>query len=155
MPDRRCDCAPRTPCGGAMGSSRPTIAAFLSKSTLPGGEDGRHIRPTAICDIRQFLLPDCPQLLLFPSSTPRIIPKRRASFQARRGGKYGRHVIGIRANGDVLPCLSLGGQFVEDNLRRRPLVDIWRDPNSFPRFRNKSASLGERAGGNAAPVCIE
>ena len=24
---------------------------------------------------------------------------------------------------------------------RRPLVEIWRDPNSFPRFRNKSAQL--------------
>ena len=35
----------------------------------------------------------------------------------------------------------LGRQFVEDNLRRRPIVDIWRDPNSFPRFRSKSAQL--------------
>ena len=48
---------------------------------------------------------------------------------------------GVSTNGEVLPCLSLGGQFVEDNLRRRPLVEIWRDPNAFPRFRNKSAQL--------------
>ena len=30
---------------------------------------------------------------------------------------------------------------LRENHRRRPLVDIWRDPDSFPRFRNKSAAL--------------
>ena len=55
------------------------------------------------------------------------------------GCPAGRRVVGVRANGDVLPCLSLGSGFVEDNVRRRPLVEIWRDPKSFAKFRNKSA----------------
>lgn len=58
-----------------------------------------------------------------------------------QGCPAGRYTIGIRANGDVLPCLSLGSAFVEDNLRRRPLVEIWHDPNAFPAFRHKSSEL--------------
>ncbi len=57
------------------------------------------------------------------------------------GCPAGRHSIGIRANGDVLSCLSLGSEYVEDNVRRRPLADIWRAPSSFSRFRNKSTKL--------------
>lgn len=70
----------------------------------------------------------------------------RMSFLGTRwiGCPAGRHLLGIRANGDVLPCLSLGAKFVEDNLRRRPLKDIWLDPGSFPRFRDKSDKLTGR-----------
>ena len=68
-------------------------------------------------------------------------PKLRFLCQAWRGCHAGRSSVGIRSNGDVLPCPMLGEKFIEDNLRRRPLVEIWRDPNSFPRFRNKSAQL--------------
>ncbi len=57
------------------------------------------------------------------------------------GCPAGRYVLGIRANGDVLSCLSLGSQYVEDNVRRRSIVDIWRDPSSFARFRNKRTEL--------------
>lgn len=70
-----------------------------------------------------------------------MTPKLRFICQRWKGCQAGLSVIGIRANGDVLPCLSLGGRFVEANLRERPLVDIWRDPDSFPRFRNKSVEL--------------
>ena len=51
------------------------------------------------------------------------------------GCPAGRYSVGIRANGDVLSCLSLGSEFVEDNVRRRSLVEIWRDPRMFSRFR--------------------
>ena len=61
------------------------------------------------------------------------------------GCQAGRSVIGIRANGDVLPCLSLGDRFISDNLRRRPLVDIWRDPKSFPGFRDRTELTGKCA----------
>ena len=54
------------------------------------------------------------------------------------GCPAGRHVIGVRANGDVLPCLSLGSEFVEDSIRRRSLTAIWRDPKSFAKFRDKT-----------------
>ena len=57
------------------------------------------------------------------------------------GCPAGRYLLGVRANGDVLPCLSLGARFVEANLRTRPLVEIWRDPASFAKFRNKSCAL--------------
>ena len=70
-----------------------------------------------------------------------MTPKLRFICQRWGGCQAGQSVIGIRANGDVLPCLSLGGQFVEANLRKRPLVDIWRDPDSFSKFRNKSSQL--------------
>ena len=60
------------------------------------------------------------------------------------GCPAGRYSVGIRANGDVLSCLSLGSEFVEDNVRRRSLVEIWRDPDAFARFRKKSTSLTGR-----------
>ena len=60
------------------------------------------------------------------------------------GCPAGRYSVGIRANGDVLSCLSLGSEFVEDNVRRRSLVEIWRDPRMFSRFRNKSTCLTGR-----------
>ena len=70
-----------------------------------------------------------------------MTPKLRFLCQRWNGCAAGRHVIGIRANGDVLPCLSLGHQFIEDNLRRRPLAEIWNDPNSFAQFRHKEEHL--------------
>ena len=57
------------------------------------------------------------------------------------GCQAGRRVIGIRANGDVLPCLSLGSRFVYANLFKRSLEEIWRDPASFPGFRDDPKSL--------------
>ena len=70
------------------------------------------------------------------------------------GCPAGRYLVGVRANGDVLPCLSLGARFVEGNLRDRPLVEIWRDPASFARFRNKSGTLtGTCAGCAFAEKC--
>ncbi|MBO7721191.1 MAG: radical SAM protein [Kiritimatiellae bacterium] len=70
-----------------------------------------------------------------------VNPKLAFLCQRWDGCPAGRRVVGIRANGDVLPCLSLGGGFVEDNLRRRPIAAIWRDPGSFARFRHKSDRL--------------
>lgn len=70
-----------------------------------------------------------------------LAPEFAFLHQTWKGCPAGRHVIGIRANGDVLPCLSLGSEFVEDNLRRRPLRTIWEDEFSFPRFRGKPGKL--------------
>ena len=70
-----------------------------------------------------------------------LTPKLRVLCQSWDGCPAGRRIVGIRANGDVLPCLSLGSAFVEDNIRRRPLIEIWRDPSSFRRFRGKSGNL--------------
>ena len=70
-----------------------------------------------------------------------MTPKLRFICQRWGGCQAGKSVIGIRANGDVLPCLSLGGQYVEANLRKIPLLDIWRNPDSFSMFRNKISQL--------------
>ena len=65
------------------------------------------------------------------------------------GCPAGRYLVGVRANGDVLPCLSLGSRFVEGNLRDRPLVELWRDPAAFAAFRNKSGALTGKCAGCA------
>ena len=70
-----------------------------------------------------------------------LSPEFAFLHQIWTGCPAGRHAIGIRANGDVLPCLSLGSDFVEDNLRRRSLREIWEDECSFSRFRGKPAQL--------------
>lgn len=67
-------------------------------------------------------------------------PKLRFLCQRWRGCPAGKRVIGIRANGDLLPCLSLGSDFIEGNLRRCGLVEFWRNPQSFAKFRNKTAA---------------
>ncbi len=58
-----------------------------------------------------------------------------------KGCPAGLGVVGVRSNGDVLGCLSLGDAFVEANVRERPLVQIWRSPGSFRTFRGKRASM--------------
>ena len=83
-----------------------------------------------------------------------MAPKLRTRCSYWGGCAAGTRIIGIRANGDLLPCLSLGDAFVEGNLRKRSLVEIWRDPKSFPRFRNKSSELTGRCSGCPhASVC--
>ncbi|MGD9209896.1 MAG: radical SAM protein [Desulfobacteraceae bacterium] len=39
--------------------------------------------------------------------------------------------LGIRSNGDVSGCLILPDRFIEDNIKRKKLVDIWNDENAF------------------------
>ncbi|MCU0662888.1 MAG: radical SAM protein [Myxococcota bacterium] len=50
----------------------------------------------------------------------------------------GLRVIGIESNGNVKGCLSImagyneeGKDYVEGNVRQRPLADIWNDPEAF------------------------
>jgi len=58
-----------------------------------------------------------------------------------KGCQAGTKVVGIRANGDVLGCLSLGDPFIEANIRQRSVADIWRDPTSFEQMRRKTEHL--------------
>ncbi len=66
----------------------------------------------------------------------------RYSFFDRcwRGCQAGRAVIGIRADGSVLPCLSLGHDHIVGNLRKRPLREIWQDDRAFARYRFRKLS---------------
>ena len=53
------------------------------------------------------------------------------------GCNAGCSVVGIESNGNIKGCLSLPSArnevdvFVEDNLRKRPLREIWNDPEAF------------------------
>jgi len=78
-----------------------------------------------------------------------------APIHARWSGcQAGLHIIGVRANGDLLGCLSLGDPFIEGNLRERSLVEIWRDPASFAKLRRKGGRLeGSCAACDKAEVC--
>jgi len=43
----------------------------------------------------------------------------------------GISVLGIQSNGYVKGCISMPDNFIEDNIRRRNIKDIWNDPDSF------------------------
>jgi radical SAM protein with 4Fe4S-binding SPASM domain len=62
-------------------------------------------------------------------------------LQKWNGCMAGIAAVGIRSNGDVLPCLSLGDDFVVSNIRREPLTDIWGNESYFERFRQKEKYL--------------
>ncbi len=68
-------------------------------------------------------------------------PALRFLHQSWAGCIAGRQLVGIRSDGDVLGCLSLADDFVEANLRRRPLSDIWQDPDAFASLRSKERRL--------------
>jgi radical SAM protein with 4Fe4S-binding SPASM domain len=58
-----------------------------------------------------------------------------------QGCEAGLKTLGIRSDGDVLGCLILEDPFVEDNLRRRRLKEIWNDPDAFAYNRRFSIEL--------------
>jgi len=68
-------------------------------------------------------------------------PKLRFLHETWRGCIAGIELIGVRSNGDVLGCLSLGDDFVEANLRTEPLERIWNSDRFFRRFRRKEELL--------------
>ncbi|NLC70138.1 MAG: radical SAM protein [Desulfuromonadaceae bacterium] len=68
-------------------------------------------------------------------------PALRFLHQTWSGCIAGSSLIGVRSNGDVLGCLSLGDSFVEANLLRTPLREIWTKGSCFRRFREKLQTL--------------
>ena len=62
-----------------------------------------------------------------------------------KGCTAGISSVCVSSNGGVSGCLTLGSnQFIEDNIRKRSLVQIWNDPNTFSYNRNFTKSdLGE------------
>ncbi len=50
----------------------------------------------------------------------------------------GKTVLGILCNGDVVGCVSIRDRrFIEDNLRKTPLREIWTRPGAFSWNRNR------------------
>lgn len=83
------------------------------------------------------------------SSKDEAIRREKASFKRTsenacqscwNGCQAGKMVIGIRANGDISPCLSIrDDSFIEDNIRNTPLKKIWTKPGAFSSTRQMSA----------------
>lgn len=64
------------------------------------------------------------------------------------GCEGGISFISILSNGDIKGCLSLPDEYIEGNIRKRSVVDIWNDPNLFSYSRNFDKSrLGENCKG--------
>ncbi len=57
-------------------------------------------------------------------------------FKKWHSCQAGINIMAIESDGGVKGCSSLTHHFVEDNIRKRSIVDIWNDPNSFPYNRN-------------------
>ena len=68
-------------------------------------------------------------------------PLHALLHQRWKGCPAGRHVLGIRSDGALLPCLSLGDPYIEGSLRHDSLLSIWQNPNTFAPFRYKAESL--------------
>jgi radical SAM protein with 4Fe4S-binding SPASM domain len=74
-----------------------------------------------------------------------------------RGCQAGKSVIGIRANGDISPCLSIrDDSFIEANIRNIPLKKIWTDPGAFPKLRRMSPKMliGQCKSCPNAEICL-
>ena len=62
-----------------------------------------------------------------------------------QGCRAGVDTLGIHSQGDVKGCLILPDAFVEGNLRRTPLADLWRDPERFRLVRGFRPEMLEGA----------
>ena len=77
----------------------------------------------------------------------RLIP-RLGSYPEWKGCWAGRTVLGIQSNGNVKGCLALSDDFIEGNVRKRNIIDIWNDPNAFEFNRKfKKQDLGKNCTG--------
>ena len=69
----------------------------------------------------------------------------------------GKSVLGISSDGNVRGCETLPEEYIEGNIRKRSIIDIWNDPDSFSYNRNfkvedlgplcKSCKYGEKCKG--------
>ena len=56
----------------------------------------------------------------------------------------GRRTIGIQSDGSIKGCLTLPDNFIEGNIRKKRLIDIWNDHDSFAYNRGfTEEDLGE------------
>ena len=67
----------------------------------------------------------------------------------------GVKALGLRSNGDVTGCLILPDAFIEGNVRKRSLADIWNREGAFPGTRTFDARKlrGKCRGCGHAKVC--
>ena len=71
-----------------------------------------------------------------------------SSYPEWNGCYAGKTVLGIQSNGNIKGCLAMSDKHIEDNIRKRSIVDIWKDPNAFAYNRQfKIEDLGENCKG--------
>lgn len=76
------------------------------------------------------------------------ILKNISLYEKWEGCQAGVSVLGVRSNGDVLGCLAVNDdRYVEGNVRRKKIAELWNDPAAFAYTRNYTAAL---AGENCA-----
>ena len=86
------------------------------------------------------------------------IRRRRSGVpQFWTGCHAGIQAMGLDSNGDVKGCQSLPSteQFIEGNVRQRPLAEIWNDPDAFAYTRSFSTNdlAGFCAQCHYGPLC--
>ena len=79
-----------------------------------------------------------------------------------QGCQAGISTLGIQSNGNIIGCLALGDDFIEGNVKDRPLHEIWNDDLSFAYSRHykkedmkghcRSCEFWERCGGGCSTV---
>ena len=47
------------------------------------------------------------------------------------GCQAGLSILSIKSNGDITGCLSTPATYIEGNIRKKRLIDIWNDPEAF------------------------
>jgi len=73
----------------------------------------------------------------------RVIPNL-SSYPEWNGCYAGKTVLGIQSNGNVKGCLAMSDEFIEGNIRKKNIKDIWNDPNAFSYSRKfKNENLGK------------
>ncbi len=73
----------------------------------------------------------------------RVIPNL-SNYPEWEGCYAGKTVLGIQSNGNVKGCLAMSDEFIEGNIHKRNIKEIWNDPNAFAFNRKfKVENLGE------------
>lgn len=57
------------------------------------------------------------------------------------GCQAGKTILSIRSDGDVTGCLATQEKYIEGNVRKRSIADIWNDPNAFSYNRKWTKEL--------------
>jgi radical SAM protein with 4Fe4S-binding SPASM domain len=64
------------------------------------------------------------------------------------GCQAGLSIMSIKSNGDVIGCLSTPATYIEGNIRKKRIIDIWNDPEAFAYNRKFSKEdLGKNCKG--------
>jgi len=72
-----------------------------------------------------------------------------------QGCQAGMGTLGIQSNGNITGCLALQDDFIEGNIRNRPLKEIWNDESSFrySRYVKRSDMKAHCASCEFASIC--